>query len=336
MANPSIILYHYQYSPYARRVVWYLALRGIPYSQCIQPPMMPRPDVSRLGISYRRIPILSIDRDVYLDTRLQIPKLEALFPELPRLGATDADQLAVERLLSSFTTDSGLFGKAVQLLPTDLPLLQDPAYFRDRGDFIGGRLSAEGMDAARPEALGEVSRAFELLETTLLADGRDWILKTAQPSLADIEAVWPFHWLMGIPGALPEDRFSPAAFPRVYAWVRRFQGAVSAAKKKAGKPATLTGEAAAQAILQAPFGEGERAVDLGDAVVVASGLRRGDRVRVWPTDTGSSGRDEGVLVGIDSREVVYETGEAGSVVRVHAPRHGFRVKKQALDGNSKL
>ncbi|KAK7415392.1 hypothetical protein QQX98_005931 [Neonectria punicea] len=302
----------------------------------IQPPMMPRPDVSRLGISYRRIPILSIGRDVYLDTRLQIPKLEALFPELPRLGATDADQLAVERLLSTFTTDSGLFGKAVQLLPTDLPLLQDPAYFRDRGDFIGGRLSREGMDAARPEALGELSRAFKLLETTLLADGRDWILKTTRPSLADIEAVWPFHWLMGIPGALPEDRFSPAAFPRVFAWVQRFQSAVSAAKKHAGKPATLSGEAAAQAIVRAPFNEAEAEVDLGDAVVVAGGLQKDDRVRVWPTDTGSSGRDDGVLVGIDAREVVYETGDGDGMVRVHAPRHGFRVKKTTLDGNSKL
>jgi glutathione S-transferase len=29
-----IVLYHYAYSPFARRVVWYLHLRGIPYSQC--------------------------------------------------------------------------------------------------------------------------------------------------------------------------------------------------------------------------------------------------------------------------------------------------------------
>lgn len=30
-----IVLYHYYYSPYAQRVVWYLNLRGIPYSQCV-------------------------------------------------------------------------------------------------------------------------------------------------------------------------------------------------------------------------------------------------------------------------------------------------------------
>jgi hypothetical protein len=35
MANPRVIVYHYSYSPYARRLIWYLALRGIPYSQCV-------------------------------------------------------------------------------------------------------------------------------------------------------------------------------------------------------------------------------------------------------------------------------------------------------------
>lgn len=30
-----IVLYHYAYSPFARRVVWYLHMRGIPYTQCV-------------------------------------------------------------------------------------------------------------------------------------------------------------------------------------------------------------------------------------------------------------------------------------------------------------
>ncbi len=42
----------------------------------------------------------------------------------------------------------------------------------------------------RPEALVEIRGAFELLEMTLLADGRDWILKTENPSLADIEGMF--------------------------------------------------------------------------------------------------------------------------------------------------
>lgn len=33
--NLPIILYHYQLSPYAKRISWYLSLRGIPYIQCV-------------------------------------------------------------------------------------------------------------------------------------------------------------------------------------------------------------------------------------------------------------------------------------------------------------
>ncbi|KAM0420853.1 hypothetical protein ACHAPT_011383 [Fusarium lateritium] len=327
MPNPRVIIYHYPYSPYARRLIWYLALRGIPYSQCLQPPLMPRPDVSRLGISYRRIPLLAVGRDVYLDTRLQMPKLEAMFPELPRLGATEPDLIAVERLLSSFTNETGILATALQLLPLDLPLLQDPAYYRDRGDFLGSQLDGSGMKARKPEALVEVARALGFLETTLLADGRDWILGTDKPSLADIEAIWPFHWMTGLPGALPEDRFSSSTYPRVYAWIRRFQDAVSAAKKRAGPPVTLTGEEAAGEIRAGSFCEAEKDVEPGDAVVLAQGLRKGVAVMVWPTDTGSSGRDEGTLTSIDGEEVVYETGSVEGFVRVHAPRHGFRIER---------
>lgn len=294
---------------------------------------MPRPDVARLGICYRRIPILAIGRDVYLDTRLQIQKLEGLFPDLPRLGARDGEQRAIERLLSHFIIDGGVFDHAVQLLPTDLPLLKDPVYYKDRADFAGKELSEDSMARKRPAALGEIARAFELLETTLLADGREWILKTEKPSLADIEAVWPFHWLSGLPGALPQDRFSAKVYPRAYAWIHRFQEAVSAAKKRGEKPAALSGAEAAQTILASSFAEDAKPVDEGDAAAVAQGLRPGDTVRVWPTDTGSSHRDVGKLAGLDLDEIVYETAaEGASYVRVHAPRHGFAVAKDAGDG----
>jgi Glutathione S-transferase, N-terminal domain len=33
--NNGIVLYHYSFSPFARRVIWYLALRGIDYAQCV-------------------------------------------------------------------------------------------------------------------------------------------------------------------------------------------------------------------------------------------------------------------------------------------------------------
>ena len=34
-SDNGIVLYHYSFSPYARRVTWYLALRGIGYAECV-------------------------------------------------------------------------------------------------------------------------------------------------------------------------------------------------------------------------------------------------------------------------------------------------------------
>ncbi|UKZ91919.1 uncharacterized protein TrAFT101_012034 [Trichoderma asperellum] len=328
MAAKEVILYHYPHSPYARRVVWYLALRGIPYSQCVQPNMMPRPDVARLGVSYRRIPILSIGRDIYVDTRLQLPKLEELHPELPRLGATTPEQKAIERLLSAFIIDGGIFQEAAKLLPLDLPLFKDPNYFKDRGDFSGKPFSLEALKKIRPDALAEITVGFDLFETTLLADGREWILKTENPSLADIEGVWALHWVSGLKGALPADRFSPEKYPLVYAWIKRFQEAVTAAKARNGKPKSLSGEEAAKVIEKSSWNEKEKTVDVGDPLVVAEGLKKGSMVAVCPTDTGRSHKDIGKLVSLDKDEVVIEikTPE-GETVRLHTPRHGFKLRR---------
>lgn len=70
-----------------------------------------------------------------------------------------------------------------------MPLLKDPAFKKDRADMTGRSWDKDKVEMMRPEALVEIKGAFELLETTLLADGRDWILKTEGPSLADIEGM---------------------------------------------------------------------------------------------------------------------------------------------------
>ena len=140
----------------------------------LQPLAMPRPDLARLGIAYRRIPVLAIGRDVYLDTRLQLRKLEELEDNVaaPKLGADTPEGLALERLLELLTTDGGTtFSGITSLLPADMPLFKDEAFVRDRADFLGGvELKPETMRRARPDALRELAGVFKLFETTLLAD----------------------------------------------------------------------------------------------------------------------------------------------------------------------
>ena len=229
--------------------------------------------------------------------------------------------------------DGGLFARAVQLIPTDLPLLRDPAYYRDRGDFIGAELTRESMFRNRPESVVEVRAAFELFEHAVLADGRAWVLGSERPGLADVEAVWPFHWLTGMKGALPGEVISRETYPRVFAWVARFQEVVSRARKEMEKPTSVNGDEALGIITGSAWNEDDAAVDPSDPVVQAEGLRAGDVVTVHPTDTGSSHREVGTLVSMTLTEVVIAVRAEDanrSAIRVHAPRHGFRVQAGAV------
>lgn len=152
---------------------------------------MPRPDVEALGTKYRRIPIVVIGRNIYNDTRLILQKLEKLYPDHPQISASSTsspDQMATEKLLEFWTVE-GLFARAAQLLPLNLPLLNDPKFTKDRENYTGKSWEKENIAKGRPEALVAFKGAFEFLERTFFSDDREWILKTSSPTLSDIEGM---------------------------------------------------------------------------------------------------------------------------------------------------
>ena len=129
---------------------------------------------------------MSIGRDIYCDTRLTLQKLEERFPN-GALGAKKEDEKAIECLLGKWTVEGPLFPGAASLIPTNLPTMTDPGFTKDREDFSGRPWSKDTLERGRPGSVAYMRSCFDLLGTTLLADGRDWILKTDKPSLADIE-----------------------------------------------------------------------------------------------------------------------------------------------------
>jgi len=146
-------------------------------------------------------------------------------------------------------------------------------------------------------------------------------------------AVWPFHWLDGLKGALPPSLISAKQYPKVFAWINRFTKAVSSAKASAQKPTTLKGPEAMKFIVQAPFAEAEGNVDEDPL-----GLQKGQDVEIWPLDSGAGHHDRGKLVALNAEEVViatYTDAEAKEV-RVHYPRRNFRIQALPVGGRSKL
>jgi len=307
----------------------------------LQPAMLPRPDLALLNLSYRRIPFLSVGRDIYLDTRLILSKLEQLYPSTScaahkirgPLASTSATNAALEALLSRFIIDGGVFNRAAQLIPPDMPLLQDSKFTKDREEYTGRPWSVDAIKAGRPEALVYIREAFELMETTLLSDGRTWVLGGKEedgPTLADIESVWVFHWLVGMKGAL-SDVASKEKFPKVYAWVDRFDKATKDAKKNGPKVGNVKGSDVEEMFGKVGWGEQEALqIDGQDP----TGLKGSDEVEVWPIDSGVKHRDRGSLVALTPKEtVIRKKTKNGEDIRVHAPRWGFRVQKV---GGSKL
>jgi hypothetical protein len=147
---------------------------------------MPRPDLELLPVHYRRIPILALGRDIYLDTRLILRKLESL-PDIPSppLGATNPQDRFTEKLLERYMIEGPVFERAGGLVPVDVAL--DPTFNKDRQGMLGRSWSREELEEGRGECLNYIRNLFDLFETTILEDGRDWILGSEGPKLADIE-----------------------------------------------------------------------------------------------------------------------------------------------------
>ncbi|KAI5850753.1 hypothetical protein BZA05DRAFT_400169 [Tricharina praecox] len=299
MSAPKIILYHYSYSPYAHKISYYLTLRALPFSQCPQPPIMPRADLSLLGVTYRRIPVVALDNRILLNTSLILSTLETAFPT----GALGGGEAAAEWTRWS----DKLFRSAAACIPTGLPAMKNPAFLRDRADFSGGAMNPEVIDANRPRALMGVQMGFEHTEEKL-RDGRKWILDGYEVSLADINAVWVLDWMLTLPGALEGSEISAEKYPLTYAWVARFMARMG----PVARGTIVSGAEAKEMILAGGGAPGS-----------------GEEVKVVPVDTGRSHPQVGRLVRRDADTVTLEVtppGENRTVLLV-VPIEGFEFEK---------
>ncbi|CEJ90403.1 hypothetical protein VHEMI06191 [[Torrubiella] hemipterigena] len=290
---------------------------------------MPRPELEDLGIAHRRIPILSIGRDVYVDTRLIFAKLDEL-KNYPAITPTTPEHALIMDLLSEYITDAGVFTKIADiLLASDAPIAQDPAFIKDREDLLGHKIAKEDHAQMTSSGLIRLQEFFGRLENTILSDGRIWLFNTPSPTRGDIEGIWPALFLAGMDGVLPEDKFSPKIFPKVYAWIQRFKSMVDAATAQAPEIKSLNGAGALASVTGTDYHDELGSVDPTDFDVAAFGIKAGDTVSFGPLDYGCTQRDKGKLLSLNAQEVVLDVAtKNGSSIRLHAPRHGFQLRKE--------
>lgn len=152
-------------------------------------------------------------------------------------------------------------------------------------------------------------------------------------------AIRPFHWLTNMPGALSPVLISPTQFPETFNWISRFDQLVKTAQNTLPPITRLNGPDASKRILSSDYVDSKLAtgsvpgVKMGEAD--PSGLKPGEEVSLSPTDTGVNHKDVGKLVWLDGEEIVLEKkSEEGVTIRIHAPRHGFKVVRAGASEES--
>lgn len=332
--TPPIILFTYPESVVGRRTEWYLTLRGIPYYTCRVDSKMPRPVLDRLGIHYRRIPIMCVGRDIYCDSRCIIDHLERLYIAVPRLGPDperDPFSKGIELILQTWAFDT-LFSRTAQMIPADATLALSKEWLADRSELTGIKFDGNTLEATRPDALSHARLHLGMVENYLLADGRKWLQGGDHPSVSDVNVLWIFDWMlrpkerMGMRHAYP-DLLDPEKYPKTFAWVDRIDQAMQAARRASGEPKRLSDDEAVSMVEKATFWQPD---DLVVDATDPSGLRKGDKVDLIALDsapaTGISRRDVGKLEGLTvTSATISTTTQNGVDARIHYQRANVRV-----------
>ena len=130
--------------------------------------------------------------------------------------------------------------------------------------------------------------------------------------------------------SIPPSLVSKEKYPKVFAWIDRFDKAIKSAGASAPKPVTLKGAEAVRHVVQAEFFEAEGEVDGNDPL----GLKKGQDIESWPVDSGFRHHDRGRLVSLTAKEVVLaaQSKVGGKEIRIHHPRWNFRTRAVSGEG----
>ncbi len=305
----DLILHHYPGSPFAEKARLMLGYKNLAWKSVFIPMVMPKPDLMALTGGYRRTPVLQIGADIYCDTALIADVLERIAPT-PSLFPTA--QAGAARAIAQWA-DSALFWALVPfaMQPAGIPHVfaglhedQVRAFGADRAAFRG---------AAPVLSTGDLQgqlRNFVAWIDAMFADGRRHALGDV-PSIADFSLYHPLWFLHKAPPVAA--MINPSA--HTVAWMERMAAVGHGSPSRSNAAEAITIAAAAS-----PAPAAGCAGDCHEC-------RPGERVAVWPTDTG---RDpvEGELVASTANEIALarHDARAGDVV-VHFPRVGFQLKR---------
>lgn len=303
----ELILHHYEASPYCEKLRLILGHKGLAWKSVLQPMMMPKPDLTPLTGGYRRLPVLQIGADIFVDSALIASELERRFPE-PTLYPAGGPPWASVVVAWS---DVYLFWKSVRLAIGCAADHLPDAFMRDRALMNKAEmLDPQAAKAELPQTRSQLLIAMDWLESGL----------TAAPYVSGGAAGYAdyaiYHNLWFVQHSEPE-LIDTSRYPRLAAWMSAI---------------TITGHgqrneiASAEALAIAQAAEPESIAYLGNESDI-SGISVGDTISITAEYNGLESV-AGRVVGINGERIsiVREAPEVGRVV-VHFPRFSYVLKK---------
>ena len=212
-AMPSLILHHYDFSPFAEKIRLALGLRGLGWHSVVQPSVMPKPDLVALTGGYRHIPVLQIGADVYCDTRRISRELDRRYPSSSPLDPrTRALATAVEAW-----AERDLFWPAARYVSGVNAEVVDPQLHVDRALMRGKRPpSLDRVKRVSRTSLAQLRPQIAVVEA-MLSHGAAFLLSD-RPTQVDL-AVYHGLWFLSALQINCASELEPYALTR--AWMSR-------------------------------------------------------------------------------------------------------------------
>ncbi|KAK4937322.1 hypothetical protein LTR10_022003 [Elasticomyces elasticus] len=353
--STPVVLFGYDSSPFTQKVRLALRLKRIPYAFILVPSMMPRPILKdNFNLTYRKIPVLSVGRDIYIDTSLILEALEHHFPPSQGYGTLypfPSDRPLI-RGFASYWTDRPLFRVTTGLIPNTVWRTH---FGTDRANLIGHKLDADKLERKVPQNLSGLDLQLSLLEP-LFSSGRKWVFDGASPSAADVALWYQLDWgekisrgegIEDLTGGGTRDGygegiasvFNAERYPGLTAWFERFKAHVDGLSSLETRVERSDDSGVARVLGEVKGTPSMKETPLlptpagpHGSLDKRSGLVAGTQVSIAPDDTGRGSPTEGTLVAITPEEVVISPKRIGNgprvgEVRTHFPRVGFVVRR---------
>lgn len=358
---PPVVLFGYDSSPFTQKVRLTLHLLQLPYTFVLVPSMMPRPILlDNFGLSYRKIPVCAIGREILCDTSLiaewlsEDPQLKAW-----RKASSQSQEVhqtvrgrVLSRLFASYFTDRPLFRMTTGIIPG---VVWKTRFGEDRAGLIGHKLDPAKLEAKVPKNLVGLDTLLSMLEPLFAENGFEWIMGDEKPTLADVSLFYQLHWgekisrgegINDLTGKGTNDGigkgisevWNATRYPGLWNWSNRFSQYLESLPNTETRVEREDSSAVEEVMSRLSTWERLDEVPLLrtinsslEALEVSTGLRSGTRVSVAPTDTGRGNPTVGKLLALSPEEVVIDPEVEGgskahvSGVRLHFPRIEFVV-----------